>query len=94
VQQPYIGWNNFKPLILEVLRLIKDAKVVKTIERISMKYANHLPGESFQQQFSLVHYSASLGRADYRLSDYLTYTRTEIEKDGLINIVEPRCELP
>jgi uncharacterized protein (TIGR04255 family) len=86
--KPYVGWKAFRPLILELVDLVKTAKVVKESERISLKYINLLEGQSPAQQFSLVHYNASLGRGQYRLSDYLTYTRTEIEKDGLINIVE------
>ena len=35
-----------------------------------------------------VHFVVSRGHGGYRLNNYLTYTRTEIEKDGLINIVE------
>src|SRR5437867_7081284 len=64
------------------------SNVVKEPEHISLRYVNLLEGQTPAQQFALVHYSASLGRGAYKLSDYLTYTRTEIEKDGLINIVE------
>ncbi len=70
------------------MALVKDSNVVKETERISLRYMNLLEGETPAQQFSLVHYNATLGRGAYKLSDYLTYTRTEIEKDGLINIVE------
>ena len=86
--KPYVGWKVFRPLILELVELVKTAKVVKDSERISLKYVNLLEGPTPAQQFSLVHYSASLGRGKYKLSDYLTYTRTEIVKDGLINILE------
>ena len=86
--KPYIGWQEFQPLILEVVDLVKSSNVVKETERISLRYINLLEGPTPTHQFSLVHYNASLGRGGYKLSDYLTFTRTEIEKDGLINIVE------
>ena len=86
--KPYVGWKAFRPLILELVDLVSTSKVVKETERISLRYLNLLEGRTPAQQFSLVHYNASLGRGKYKLSDYLTYTRTEIEKDGLINIVE------
>lgn len=85
---PYVGWKSFRPLILEVLELVKTSKVVKEPERISLRYVNLLEGQTHSQQFSMVHYNASLGRANYNLSEHLTYTRTEIAKDGLINIIE------
>lgn len=86
--KPYMGWSAFLPLILEVVDLAKGAKVVGETERISLRYINLLEGASPAEQFALVHYDASLGRAGYKLNNILTYTRTEIEKDGLINIVE------
>lgn len=87
-KKPYVGWREFRPLILEIVNLVKTAKIVKEPERISLKYVNFFKGESPSQQFSLVHYNATLGRGQYKLSDNLTFTRTEIMKEGLINIVE------
>ena len=86
--RPYIGWKALRPLILELVNLVKVAKVVKESERISLRYVNLLEGDSPSQQFSLVHYNASLGRGKYKLSDFLTYTRTEIAKEGLVTILE------
>ena len=86
--KPYVGWKAFRPLILEVLKLVIASKVVKEPERISLRYMNLLEADTNAKQFSLVHYSATLGRAKYNLSEHLTFTRTEIEKDGLISIVE------
>lgn len=85
--RPYVGWKNFRPLILELLGLVKSANVTSEPERFSLKYINLLEGASPAAQFSLVRYDASLGRR-YKLNNLLTYTRTEFEQDGLINIVE------
>lgn len=87
--KPYVGWKAFRPLILELLQIVIASKVVNESERISLKYTNLLEGKTtYAEQFSLVHYNASLGRAKYNLSECLTFTRSEIQKDGLINIVE------
>ena len=84
-----MGWKRFRAVILEVLELVRNANVVRETERISVRYVNLLEGDSLQAQFSLVHYAASLGvEGKYRLNDQLTYTRTEIERDGLVSIVE------
>jgi len=53
----------------------------------SLRYVNLLRGETPEAQFSLVHYSASLGRR-YKLHTLLTYTKTEFDLEGLANIVE------
>jgi len=85
--KPYLGWKHFKPLILELVRLVKNANVVSEVERFSLRYVNLLQGETPEAQFSLVHYAASLGRR-YKLHTLVTYTRTEFEQEGLANIVE------
>ncbi len=87
-RRPYIGWQAFKPLILEVLGLARSADVVGKTERISMKYVNLLESASLKDQFSLVHYRSSLGRRPYELTDLLTYTRTELKNNDLVSIVE------
>ena len=86
--RPYIGWSDFRPLILELMGLVRGAKVVAETERFSLRYVNLLTGATPAEQFSLVHYNATLGRGGYKLNNFLTYTRTEFQKDGLINIVE------
>ena len=84
--KPYIGWAKFRPLIVDVVQLVRKADVVKETERISLKYTNVLPGEDLSKQFSLVHFDAMLGK--HKLNTLLTHIRTEIPKDGLINIVQ------
>lgn len=84
--KPYVGWAALRPLILEVLELVKSADIIGDPERMSLKYVNLLEGDSIQVQFSKVRYSASLGR--YNLTDCPTNTRTEIQQDDHVNIVE------
>jgi uncharacterized protein (TIGR04255 family) len=87
--KPYMGWRRFRALILEVLQLVREANVVRETERISLRYINLLAAESVQAQFSLVHYTATLGaEGKYKLNTQLTYTRTEIAKEGIVSIVE------
>ncbi|MBF8254726.1 MAG: hypothetical protein HW373_1421 [Deltaproteobacteria bacterium] len=81
-KKPYLGWHEFRPLILEVLQHVREAAVTGDIERFSLKYVNLLPGGVPSAQFKMVRYSATLG--DLRLTDLSTYTRTEFEKQGFL----------
>ena len=85
-RKPYVGWTEFRPLILEVLKHVKEAAVTGDIERFSLKYINLLPGGLPSTQFKKVQYSATLG--NLRLTELITSTRTEFEKGGFTNIVE------
>lgn len=38
--QPYSGWDKFKNKIMELTNSIKDANVIRNIERFSLKYVN------------------------------------------------------
>jgi uncharacterized protein (TIGR04255 family) len=87
-RKPYIGWRRFKPLILEVLGQVRDADVVAKSERISMKYANLIPGDTHAEQFLKVHHKATLGRKPYDLTTLLTHVRTEVQVEGLTCIIE------
>lgn len=87
-RKPYIGWRRFKPLIFDVLALVRDAEVVARPERISVKYSNLIPAESTDQQFSKVHHRSTLGRKPYDLTTLNTHVRTEVIVEGLTCIVE------
>lgn len=85
---PYMGWGRLRSLIIDVLRLVKKADVVKETERISLRYINVLAGDDVAKQFSLVHFDATLGKEKYALNSLLTHVRTEIPKDGITCVVE------
>lgn len=87
-RKPYVGWNEFRPLICEVLHHVEGAAVTGDIERYSLKYVNLLPGAVPSAQFKMVNYSASLGVGSLSLTDLATRTRTEFERGGFTNIVE------
>jgi len=83
---PYIGWARFKPTILDVLGALQRSELIKGIERFSLKYLNLVRGRGIQEQLSYVRLKAQLGEHD--LTTLLTMIRTEIHKNGLLNIVE------
>lgn len=86
--RPYMGWRRLRPLVLEVLELVRKADIVKEAERISLRYTNILRTGSFAEQFSTLNFKAALGRTPYDLTNMLTHVRTEVMKDDLITILE------
>lgn len=86
--KPYLGWTKFRPLILEILQLVRDADVVKEGERISMRYTNLIVAETPREQFSRLNFKASLGRQPYNIQDNLTHVRTEVVGDEITTIIE------
>ena len=84
--RPYMGWENFFPLIMRVIGQLNETTLVGQIERFSVKYMNVLEADEMQAQFSFVNLRAKLGT--YDLTKHLTQFRTEIEERGFANIIE------
>ena len=84
--KPYIGWSEFQPVILQLVDLLKNAELIKQVERFSLKYSNMLPGVNQKEQFAHTQFTATLGKTN--LAEQLTQVRTEFEEGGFINIVE------
>lgn len=87
--RPYVGWIEFKKIILTVLNSLRDTNLIESVERYSVKYVNLLPGADLAEQFSLVNYTAHLGRHD--LTQSASSTKVEIIEDGLNNLIEIRA---
>lgn len=83
---PYAGWQAYQAVISEILSLVKDAGVVKMVERFSLKYVNMLKAESVQAQFGKILFNSELGGRD--LLTNFTTIKTEFIEDGFTNIVE------
>jgi uncharacterized protein (TIGR04255 family) len=42
---PYTGWSAFRPAILNLIELIRQASIIESVERMALKYINIFPSE-------------------------------------------------
>lgn len=87
-QRPYVGWDSFKAIILKLLKKLEQTKLIKHVERYSVKYINLMREDDRAKQFRLLKFKAMLG--DYDISEHQVVFQTEIIEDGLHNLVEIR----
>ncbi|OFZ67518.1 MAG: hypothetical protein A2V79_07265 [Betaproteobacteria bacterium RBG_16_56_24] len=85
-KHPYPGWNSFKPAIIKVMDVLKEAKVIKSVERYSLKYIDLLPATGLREQVSFVNFDVTL--AGHKLEDEAFQIRLEIPRDGFIHAVQ------
>jgi len=86
--KPYVGWEQFKPFIIEILGYLKDSTLVGAIERYSIKYVNLLPAAhgDFAEQYKYLNFSANLGK--FPLTSSPTWVRAEIDDANYMNLLE------
>jgi len=82
---PYPGWERFKPTILRIATLLKDAGVIQSIQRFSMKYVDLIPSDDIGKQVAMVDASVVIGR--HTLKEEVFSLRVEIPRDGHLNVV-------
>jgi uncharacterized protein (TIGR04255 family) len=83
---PYPGWVTFKPAITDVMEALKDAGIVKSIERYALKYVDLLPATSLREQVAFVNLDVTL--AGHKLEEEAFQLRLEIQKDGFIHAIQ------
>lgn len=83
---PYPGWREFKPAILEVVRLVKEISIVQSVQRFSMKYIDLIPSEGIGEQISKINFSVVIG--DHELKNEVFSLRVEVPRDGVLNAVQ------
>lgn len=84
--KPYMGWSEFKPLILECLEKLWQTGFINRVERYSLRYINIFPaGSEPKVQFSKVIFNGILGKFD--LSQGATQILTDIYHKGILNKV-------
>lgn len=83
---PYPGWANFKPAIITVMDILKDANIIKSVERYSLKYIDLLPATGLREQVSFVNFDVTL--AGHKLENESFQIRLEIPRDGFIHGVQ------
>jgi len=83
---PYAGWKDFKPAIIKVMGVLKNANVIKSIERYSVKYIDLLPSTDLREQVSFINLDVTL--AGHSLVGEAFQIRLEIPKDRFLHAVQ------
>lgn len=86
VARPYMGWQEFKKLILKCVHALGKTSFVQTVERCSLKYTNLLSEGRNAQDLRQLDISVRLGQFDIANSN--TLIRSEFIYRGLTNIVQ------
>lgn len=84
--RPYVGWNEYKKMLISLLSIIKETNLISVVDRFSFKYVNVLEADKVDEQFSLIKFTSKIG--PYDLTKHLSSTKSEIREEGLINIIE------
>jgi uncharacterized protein (TIGR04255 family) len=82
---PYLGWSAFKPAILNLVELIKEASVIESVERMGLKYTNVIPSE-LGDVSALVKFELKVGKHNAAKDNF--QIRVEVPKDDLLQIVQ------
>lgn len=92
-RKPYVGWNAFEDKIGIFLDVLEKFEIIKTIERISLRYNNIIPTLDGVTPLDAIQCGISLG--DFDLRNHPFNLRTEIEHSGCMNVVQvaPNAQL-
>jgi uncharacterized protein (TIGR04255 family) len=82
---PYLGWEQFRPLIVEVFSAVLDAQLVQQVERYSVKYVNVLRSDQIADPMGALAWALKVGSLD--LIKQSTTVRTETRTDDLVTII-------
>lgn len=86
VLKPYWGWEQFRPLIFQVISAINETKLVGEVERMSLRYQNLLTTQDNPNDFSGLQLQISV--ADYQLRDGGFRLRAEVERMGCVSVIQ------
>ena len=81
----YPGWIEFKKSIMEVMEILRETAIIKSVERYSVKYVNIIPSDNIEEQVSMINFSIKL--ANHQLVKEAFQLRIEIHEENLINVV-------
>jgi uncharacterized protein (TIGR04255 family) len=85
-KMPYPGWGTFKPVILDVVRQLKEIGIVQALHRFSMKYIDLIPASSRADQVSAINGTVVLGK--HTLNQEIFSLRMEIPQEGMLHVVQ------
>ncbi len=83
---PYKGWQDFKPIIIKVISVLKKSNLVDKVTRYSTKYIDLIQSTNPSEQVKLANLSLRVGK--HNLNDESYQVRMDIPVDGFINVVQ------
>lgn len=84
-RRPYSGWKTFSADISELIKVVRDTKLIGQLERFSLKYIDLI---ELEQPPDLACLTVELKLGGYELNMRLVQLRTEIKENGLIHIIQ------
>jgi len=81
--KPYIGWSEWKSIILNVLNKIYDGKVIRYVERTGLRYINFIEQDVFQ----LINVTLEIIGCDV-VKPIATAIRTEMKEEEYLKILQ------
>jgi uncharacterized protein (TIGR04255 family) len=83
---PYAGWGQFKPKIIEVMEVLKNSKLVKELERYSIKYVDIIEAAPLSEQIRRANMEIRIG--SHKLVAEPFGVRIEIKQDDFTNLLQ------
>jgi uncharacterized protein (TIGR04255 family) len=83
---PYPGWNSFKPKIMELVAVLRNTKLIQTIDRYSMKYVDIIDGADITEQIKRINMELKVGT--HKLASENFNVTVEIKRDPFIHLVQ------
>ncbi len=83
---PYQGWENYRPLIVKVLNVLNNSKLMKTLERFSLKYVNIITQPYAPNGIHDLNFDMSMHDLKFRTDALMV--RAEIVKQPFVNVVQ------
>ena len=82
---PYLGWAKFRPLIVELFRVLLKSNLVPTVERFSLKYSNLLKTSVLPDPLGALDWTLRVGGLELNMPT--TNLRSESLAEGLVTII-------
>jgi uncharacterized protein (TIGR04255 family) len=85
---PYKGWEAFRVALDQAILLLQKSGLAKLVTRYSLRYDNIFERSIQDQQSAFDHLNIKMTLASIELPERVTILRTEIEREGVIHIVQ------
>lgn len=83
--RPYVGWDKFSSMIVELFSILEQTSLITHPERISLKYIDILPNKD---GFTLDSVNLDIQIGDYHITTAPFQLRTEINDDEFLSIIQ------
>jgi uncharacterized protein (TIGR04255 family) len=80
---PYPGWTKFREVILQIMNLLKESGIVRTLQRYSLKYVDMLSVQAGDSVSEWINLNVALGNV--ALSNQPFQMHMQIESGGYIH---------